>query len=247
MNDDRQMHARISVILLVIVILIGFGGLLYGGWPVNDARTRDNQNVIKASPTKSREPNLSATRPAEQPPPKIPGKAATYEEIIASLSLRLQERIREKGKELDIKSIEALPRSVNEFRLWYFPSHEEMRGLIFCRNDDRKPLILVDEGRKEEIYLEPEKRNRVAAILDGNNIENLKDVRSLEFTFSPGDSYMLFQTKTGRKVVSKVYLANLGANVNNPSKSGDLYVASEVCRSLSEVLSLNFSDCRRSQ
>jgi len=247
MNDDRQMQARIRVSWLMIVILIGFGGLLYSSWFVNDARTSNNQNAISASPTTSREPYLSATRPAEQPPPTIPGKAATYEEIIASLSLRLQERVREKEKELDIKSIETLPRSVNEFRLWYFPSHEEMRGLIFCRNDDRKPLILVNEGKKEQIYLEPEKRDRLATILDGNNIENLKDVRSLEFTFSPGDTYMLFQTKTGRKVVSSVYLANLGANVNNPSKSGDLYVASDVCRSLSEVLSLNFSDCRRAQ
>jgi hypothetical protein len=235
---------QFCLIAFMISVLGGLGCVVLTGCMVNEAQRLDSSQTIKnQKQSVNQEPTATSTPQTEVPPPTPPWKPATYQEMHKSFSLRLRKKIREKEKEIGLQSIENLLDSASEIRLWYFPSQEKMRGMVFSRSDELKPLIKVFENSKEEMPLNKESFEKLTRIFEQSNIENLKDTKSIEFTPSTGDSYLVYQIKSGQKVSFKIYVAGVGSNVE-PTQPCDLCDAAELCRKLSELLSLDFNDCK---
>lgn len=229
---------------LAIFVLGGLACLVSTACSVNQARTSESgQTRQNRKQTVSREPLAAPTVPADEPPPPPPGQRAVYREMHKSFSSRLRKKIREKEKETGLQPIENLPDSAGEIRLWYFPSYEKMRGIIFSGNGEIRQFFKITEDSKEEIRLNRESLEKLAGIFEQSDLKNLEDSESIEFTPSTGDAYLVYQIKAGRKEFFKIYPAGVGSNVD-PAQPRDLCDAAELCRRVSEFLALNFNDCR---
>jgi len=213
---------------------------------VNEAKLSDSSQTINENPSVNRGAVATPTSAPILPPPVPPRKPANYQEMHRDFTLRLSQKIEEREKEIALQPIENLPDSASEIRLWYFPSHdshEKMRGIIFSPGDTLKPLILVNETSKEEVHPDEAKLEILAKLIEQSNIEKLKDTKTIEFIPSPGDRYLVYQIRSGQRVSFKVYLATVGSNVKQAGPN-DICDAAELCRTISELLSLSFDDCK---
>lgn len=242
--SKTELKLQLSVVTFIIFVLGWLGCIVLTGCTINQGQNPDNNQTVKNYKISvNQEPTATSTSRTSEPPPSVPWKTLTYQEMHKSFSSRLMKKIREKEVEIALQPLENLPESVSEIRLWYFPTQEKMRGIVFSRSDEIKPIILVNEDSKEEVVIDKEKFDRLMNILMQSNIEKLKDTRSIEFTPSTGDSYLVYQIKSGNKVLSKFYPAGIGTNVEQTAPD-DLCNAVELCRKISELLSLEFDDCK---
>jgi len=236
---------RLCVIICNISVLGGLGGFVLTSCTVNDAKLADSNQTIEQKSSVDREPIAIPTYSPIGPPPAPPWKPANYQEMHGAFTLRLRTKIEEREREITLQPIENLPDSASEIRLWYFPAHdtnEKLRGIVFSTSDDRKQLVFVNETSKEEVHLDEAKLEILAKLIEQSNIEKLKDTKTVEFIPSPGDRYLVYQIRSGRKVSFKVYPAVVGTNVKQAGPN-DICDAAELCRAISELLSLDFNDC----
>lgn len=242
--SKTELKLQISVVTFTISVLGWLGCVFLTGCVVNQGQSLGNNQTVKNNKIAvNRESTVNSISRTNEPPPPVPWKTLTYEEMQKSSSSRLIKKIREKEVEIDLQPLENLPESVSEIRLWYFPTQEKMRGIVFSRSDEIKPLILINGDSKEDVVIDKEKFDKLVKILMQSNIEELKDTRSIEFTPSTGDSYLVYQIKSGNKVLSKFYPAGIGTNVEQAAPD-DLCKAVELCQKISELLSLEFDDCK---
>lgn len=232
--------------VLTIFVLVGLGCIVSMGCIVNEAQRPNNSQIIEnQKPLVNQEPTVASTLPKESdiPPPLPFKKQGSREDEYNWFSGRLKQKIQEREKEIDLQPIEDLPQSVSEIRLWYFPPFEKIRGIVFSSDNKLNLVILIKNDSKEEIHLDKEKMGKLRMSLVQGNIEELKDIKTIEYTPSPDGSYFVFQIKSGRKVDIKIYPAGVGTNVK-PTESSDLCDAAALCGKISGLLSLDFNDCR---
>jgi hypothetical protein len=235
---------RLTVVICMISVSAALGGMTScTGYEANHS---DSSQTIAQKATIDRGPIATPTDSPIGPPPAPARKPANYQEMHGAFTLRLRKKVEEREREIALQPIENLPDSASEIRLWYFPAHdsdEKLRGIIFSTDDDRKRLVLVNETSKEEVYLDEAKLENLAKVIEQSHIETLKDTKTIEFIPSPGDRYLVYQIRSGQKVSFKIYPATVGMNVKQTGPN-DICDAAELCRMISELLSLNLTDCK---
>ncbi|MBK9156403.1 MAG: hypothetical protein IPM25_19715 [Chloracidobacterium sp.] len=228
------------------ISVLGLGGIVLTGCTANEAKRAESSQTIDQKSALNQVPTATPTYLPIGPPPAPPRKPKNYPEMHRSITLLLRNDIHEREKEIGLQPIEDLPDSESEIRLWYFPAHdsnEKLRGIIFSTSSDGKPLLLVNKTSTEEVYLDQAKRQDLMRIIKQSNLEKLNDTETIEVIPSPGNRYFAFQIRSGPRVSFKTFPAVVGSNVKQTGPN-DLCDAANLCRTISELLSLNFSDCK---